>query len=69
MTGYLLVGGVAAGGIAAQRAVFLLDDAELPVALYGVPAVAATLLGAAGALVGAAGARPWRVTDAHAARR
>jgi MFS family permease len=51
MTGYLLVGGVAAGGIAAQRAVFLLNDAELPVALYGVPAVAATLLGAVGALV------------------
>ena len=52
MTGYLLVGGVAAGGIAAQQAVFLLNDAELPVALYGVPAVAATLLGAVGALLG-----------------
>ena len=51
VTGYLLVGGVAAGGIAAQRAVFLLNDAELPVALYGVPAVAATLLAAVGALV------------------
>ena len=51
MLGYLLVGGVASGGITAQRAVFLLDEAQLPVALYGVPAVAATLLGAAGALL------------------
>jgi len=49
--GYLLVGGVASGGIAAQRAVFLLNDAGLPVALYGVPMVVATLLAAAGALL------------------
>jgi predicted MFS family arabinose efflux permease len=51
VVGYLLVGGVASGGIAAQRAVFLLDDAGLPVALFGIPAVAATLLAAAGAVV------------------
>jgi hypothetical protein len=68
MTGYLLVGGVAAGGIAAQRAVFLLNDAELPVAMYGVPAVAATLLGAAGALV-APRALARGVSPTHAARR
>ncbi|WP_378730273.1 MFS transporter [Nocardia brasiliensis] len=48
---YLLAGGAASGGVAALRAVFLLDEVALPVALYGIPAVVATLFSAAGALV------------------
>ncbi|WP_433576170.1 MFS transporter [Nocardia brasiliensis] len=48
---YLLVGGAAAGGTAALRAVFLLDEVALPVAVYGIPAVVATLCAAAGALL------------------
>ncbi|MFB8275350.1 MFS transporter [Nocardia colli] len=48
---YLLAGGAASGGIAALRAVFLLDDVALPVAVYGIPAVVATLFSAAGALL------------------
>lgn len=48
---YLLIGGVASSGVLAQRAIFLLDDLGLPVALFTVPTVAATLLGAGGALL------------------
>ncbi|MFG1793304.1 MFS transporter [Nocardia sp. NPDC049149] len=48
---YLLVGGAASGGVTALRAVFLLDEVALPVAVYGIPAVLATLCAAAGALV------------------
>ncbi|MEU2035405.1 MFS transporter [Nocardia amamiensis] len=48
---YLLAGGTASGGITALRAVFLLDEVALPVAVYGIPAVVATLFSAAGALV------------------
>ncbi|TCJ95661.1 MFS transporter [Nocardia alba] len=47
---YLLIGGAASGGVAAQRAVFLLDDIGIPVSAYGIPAVAATLSAAVGAL-------------------
>ncbi|NNH69089.1 MFS transporter [Nocardia uniformis] len=48
---YLLAGGAASGGGTALRAVFLLDEVALPVAVYGIPAVVATLSAAAGALV------------------
>lgn len=48
---YLLVGGAASGGIAALRAVFLLDVVALPVVVYGIPAVVALLCSAVGALV------------------
>ncbi|MCM6776768.1 MFS transporter [Nocardia sp. CDC159] len=48
---YLLAGGAASGGVTALRAVFLLDEVSLPVAVYGIPAVVATLAGAAGALL------------------
>lgn len=48
---YMVVGGVAGGGITALRAVFLLREVSLPVALYGIPAVSATLCSAAGALL------------------
>ncbi|MDO3648586.1 MFS transporter [Nocardia mangyaensis] len=48
---YLLVGGAASGGVAALRAVFLLDVVALPVAVYGIPAVVAMLFSATGALV------------------
>lgn len=48
---YLLVGGAASGGTTALRAVFLLDEVALPVAVYGIPAVVATLFAAAGALL------------------
>jgi MFS family permease len=37
--------------VAGQRAVFLLDTLHLPVALFSVPVLAATLLGAAGSLL------------------
>ncbi|MEV6223735.1 MFS transporter [Nocardia fluminea] len=47
---YLLIGGAASGGVAAMRAVFLLDDIRIPVSAYGIPAVAATLSAALGAL-------------------
>jgi MFS family permease len=47
----VLIGGAASSGIAVQRAVFLLDELDLPVALFTVPAVAAMLLGAAGAVL------------------
>ncbi|HEU5469252.1 MAG TPA: MFS transporter [Actinophytocola sp.] len=49
--GYVLIAELATGGISAQRAVFLLDELGLPVALFTVPAIAATLLGAVGALL------------------
>ncbi|MCP2331179.1 Na+/melibiose symporter [Actinoalloteichus cyanogriseus DSM 43889] len=49
--GFLVLSGVAASGIATQRAVFLLDTVALPVALYTLPTVLATLLGAGGALL------------------
>ncbi|RDI68009.1 MFS transporter [Nocardia pseudobrasiliensis] len=48
---YLLAGGAASGGVTALRAVFLLHEVALPVAVYGIPAVVATLCAAAGALV------------------
>ena len=51
LTVYLLIGGMASGGIVALRAVFLLDEAALPVAVYGIPAVLGTLCSAAGALL------------------
>ncbi|MFC9876143.1 MFS transporter [Nocardia salmonicida] len=47
---YLLIGGAASGGVAAVRAVFLLNDIRIPVSAYGIPAVAATLSAALGAL-------------------
>jgi predicted MFS family arabinose efflux permease len=47
---YLLIGGAASGGVAAMRAVFLLNDIRIPVSAYGIPAVAATLSAALGAL-------------------
>ncbi|MEV0247305.1 MFS transporter [Nocardia sp. NPDC050712] len=47
---YLLIGGAAAGGVAALRAVFLLTEVRIPVSVYGIPAVAATLSAALGAL-------------------
>ncbi|PKV81887.1 MFS transporter [Nocardia fluminea] len=47
---YLLIGGAASGGVAAMRAVFLLDDIRIPVSAYGIPAVAATVSAAVGAL-------------------
>ncbi|MCT9933600.1 MFS transporter [Planotetraspora sp. A-T 1434] len=51
-TVYAVLVSVATSGTTAQRAVFLLDTLRLPVALYSVPAVAATLLAAAGTFVG-----------------
>ncbi len=47
---YVALGTLAMSGVAAQRAVFLLDDLELPLALYTLPAVVATVAGAAGAM-------------------
>ncbi|MEV6279714.1 MFS transporter [Nocardia sp. NPDC051832] len=47
---YLLIGGAATGGVAAMRAVFLLTEIRIPVSAYGIPAVAATLAAALGAL-------------------
>ncbi|MFB8007027.1 MFS transporter [Nocardia sp. NPDC056000] len=51
LTMYLLVGGMAAGGVSALRAVFLLHEVALPVAVYGIPAVVATLSSAGGSLL------------------
>ncbi|GAB2678505.1 MFS transporter [Thalassiella azotivora] len=48
---YVAVSGVALAGVGALRALFLLGTAGMPVALFTVPAVVATLLGAAGALL------------------
>ncbi|MEU8898660.1 MFS transporter [Nocardia sp. NPDC048505] len=48
---YLLIGGAAAGGVAAMRSVFLLTDIRIPVSVYGIPAVAATLSAALGAVL------------------
>ncbi|MGA6164627.1 MFS transporter [Amycolatopsis magusensis] len=49
-TAYLFLSALATSGITTQRAVFLLDTVGLPVALYTLPAVVATAVGAAGAL-------------------
>jgi MFS family permease len=51
LAAYLLAGGAATGGIAALRAVFLLHQLDLPVAVYGIPAVLATLGSATAALL------------------
>jgi MFS family permease len=48
---YAFAANVAGSGSTALRAVFLLDTLRLPVALYTVPTVAATLLGAFGSLL------------------
>lgn len=50
---FLVVSGMGSAAVAALRANYLLDVVGLPVALYTVPAVAGTLLGAVGALLAA----------------
>ncbi|WP_203875779.1 MFS transporter [Planobispora takensis] len=47
---YAVLSNVALSGTIAQRAVFMLDTLQLPVALYGLPSVAATLLAAVGTM-------------------